>query len=125
MVNAGVAQGAPMYDLDGNPRDSSPDIGSYEVQPVSTENIFEDDKSLTLMPNPVVYKTNLTIDNNWTGDIEISILDVSGKQVKQISVTKTTEKQSFPIVVNELQKGVHFLLVRQEDRAISKRMIKL
>jgi len=31
-VDAGSAANAPEYDLLGNPRDSQPDVGAYEVQ---------------------------------------------------------------------------------------------
>ena len=125
LMNAGVAAGAPTTDLDGNPRDASPDIGSYEVQSVDAENIFEDDENLILMPNPVIYKTNLTIDNDWKGEITIDVLDISGKSVKQISISKTTQNQGFEIEAGGLEKGIYFLLLRQENKAISKRMVKL
>jgi len=31
-IDAGTPDGAPDYDIEGNPRDATPDIGAYEYQ---------------------------------------------------------------------------------------------
>jgi len=38
-IDAGTPDGAPLYDIEDNPRDEFPDMGAYEYLDVSTSNL--------------------------------------------------------------------------------------
>jgi len=125
-IEAGVADGAPLTDLDGNSRTGQVDIGAYEFQGnVSTKDVIEDDKSLKLTPNPVAFQTTLTVENDWNGEFELDIVNINGQLVENRSFTKTSGKQDFAIRVNQLPKGSYYLVLKNGINTISKRMIKL
>ncbi len=125
-IEAGVSAGAPPTDLDGNGRTGQTDIGAYEFQGnVSTKDIIEDDKNLKLTPNPVVFQTTLTVDNDWKGEFELDIININGQLLERKAFSKTSEKQDFAIRVNHLPKGSYYLVLKNGNQTISKRMIKL
>ena len=102
------------------------DIGAYEYQGmVNTTNIREDGKNLTLIPNPVAYKTTLTIENEWLGAFTLQIVDVQGKLLETQQLNKSYPSQNFVLRVDLLPKGALYLILDNGDEIISKRMIKL
>lgn len=126
LINAGVDTDAPTVDLDGNPRFNQVDIGAYEFQEmVNTQNVFEDDKNVTLVPNPVAFRTTMNIDNDWSGDFQLTILDVNGKILDVQQFNKSTEAQDFIVNVSHLPTGNLYLLLNNGESTLSKRMIKL
>lgn len=125
-IEAGVSAGAPTTDLDGNGRIGQTDIGAYEFQGnVSTKNIIEDDKNLKLTPNPVVFQTTLTVENDWKGEFELDIVNINGQLIERKSFTKTSKTQDFAIRVNHLPTGSYYLVLKNGIQTISKRMVKL
>ncbi len=125
-IEAGVSAGAPPTDLDGNARTGQTDIGAYEFQGnVSTKDIIEDDKNLKLTPNPVVFQTMLTVDNDWKGEFDLDIININGQLIESKSFSKNSETQDFALRVNHLPTGSYYLILKNGVQTISKRMIKL
>ncbi|MBK7853907.1 MAG: hypothetical protein IPJ79_02485 [Bacteroidetes bacterium] len=71
-INAGTFTGAPLIDLDGNPRNGNPDMGAYEALNTGIEDV--DGNPIAIYPNP---STNfLTINKHCR---KCYLTDVSGK----------------------------------------------
>jgi len=124
-INAGVADGAPTTDITGAPRDNMPDIGAYEfgVNAVK-EDVIENNGTLRIAPNPVEHTFQLTLNNDWKGNLMISIFDVKGVIVKQLPINKSATEFRQLISVEELVAGNYFLTASNGELMVVEQMIK-
>ncbi len=125
-VDAGIAAGAPLLDLDGLERVDEVDMGAYENQKLV--NVFEIRKEfgkLDLFPNPVVdADINVTFESDWRGDLEISILNMEGKVLFAEQVEKIESVFSKTYNVVNLPKGVYSLTITNGKFSNSKGFVK-
>lgn len=125
-IDAGVEEGAPAFDLDGNPRVDAVDIGAYENQKISNAaevSIF-DLKQLRLFPNPATAETSFQIDNPWKGDLIVRLVTTSGVEAGSWSIHKTANSQAFPIDVSSLPAAVYHLLVSDGKTLLGAHLVK-
>jgi len=124
--DAGVADGAPEFDILGNERVGAPDAGAYEWQMlISTETVIEDENALNIFPNPVKDQLNYQINDAIQGELSITIYDVTGKAV----MTWTTEKQEATWIdvvnVKALQRGAYNIFISNGKQAIGRSFVKM
>lgn len=81
--------------------------------------------SIQVFPNPVQDIVNIEIESEYTGDLNIEILDISGKQVlfKQ-QFTKSSMSFHTALQVNALSKGVYILKIMQGDESWLRKLVK-
>ncbi len=124
-VDAGESANAPPTDLDGNPRIGEVDAGSYEFDPSTSANTLNiDHAALEISPNPVADLFHYSLENNWTGRIELSIYSNDGRIVRKWSKDKheTLFQESFPI--QAIPAGNYRLVARLGDAIASQGFIK-
>jgi predicted outer membrane repeat protein len=124
-INNGIEEGAPETDILGNPRVGAPDAGAFENQDPLGIEIIQNQGQLTLMPNPAFDHTNLSLTNDWKGDIKISILNASGKMYMHSVLKKTSQDFLQNLDLNALNPGTYILIVQSENRKISTPFIKI
>ena len=126
-IDNGVTAGAPATDIDGNPRINAPDAGAYEFDPADfiKETVVDNEGFLTIKPNPVLSELNFEIDNNWTGNISTVVLDIRGQVIYSGTVNKVNEVQNFQTNVSNVSTGVYFLVIKQDNKAIVTRLVKM
>lgn len=79
-----------------------------------------DSNSFTVSPNPC--KDYLTISNSNNSELNsISITDLNGRTVKNISFNNVVEAQ---ISVTELAQGIYMLKINSENGSVTKKIIK-
>ena len=89
-VDAGIPDGAPLTDIEGNPRVGEVDMGAFENQTIS--NIFEERASLghlSIFPNPVSADSKILLESEWTGLMQIDIMNADGKVIYSHPVSYT------------------------------------
>ncbi|MDF1696773.1 MAG: choice-of-anchor Q domain-containing protein [Saprospiraceae bacterium] len=124
-INIGVTDGAPETDILGNPRVDAPDAGAYENQdPLSIE-VVENSGQMTLSPNPAETYTRISLSNDWTGMVNISILDQSGKLIQNSIKVKTGQDVTYEIPTNQLTTGNYILTVQANNQKIASQFIKI
>ncbi|MEE9439410.1 MAG: T9SS type A sorting domain-containing protein [Saprospiraceae bacterium] len=124
-IDNGLA-GAPEFDIFGNPRVGNPDSGAIENQdPTSIIEFLDNHGALSIFPNPVINKGQITLENNWRGTLVISLIDINGKVFSQKSYYKGEQTFSEYINTNPLDGGNYYLTVLNNNQIISVPFIKL
>ena len=106
-VDGGVAAGAPLTDLLGNPRIGLPDRGCYELGINSVKNAGFQLLSLQCSPNPATERTVLNLQNDRNGITEIIVWNLAGQRVGTYTVIKSSPELSFPIELGGWPAGTY------------------
>ena len=80
--------------------------------------------SLLIYPNPSHGIFKISFDTDNADDVEISIMDLSGKVIVQRSVSNFTGKFEDSIDLSEFADGSYLLRIESRDGAIVRRLIK-
>lgn len=118
-VDAGIPDGAPLTDIEGNPRVGEVDMGAYENQTLS--NVFEERASLgnlSIFPNPISADSKILLESEWTGLMQIDLMNADGKVIYSRQASKTSQDllEAFPQI--ELARGMYYLTI-SNDKAVS------
>jgi hypothetical protein len=82
--------------------------------------------SLTVFPNPTKDNIQVDFDMKKNALIHIQLMDISGKIVERFSRSFTEGKQSLPISIGNLSKGIYFLKMNSDEgRGVVKKIVKL
>jgi hypothetical protein len=125
-IDAGVTDGAPTTDIEGNMRDGMVDIGAYEfdiIESVDGE-IIANNGALKTFPNPVANDLQLTLDNNWTADLTVKIFNNRGQEVQTLQTAKFEDKLALTIPVSTLSTGAYYLTISNGTSVVVERMMK-
>uniref|UniRef100_UPI0005C6B305 T9SS type A sorting domain-containing protein n=1 Tax=Flexithrix dorotheae TaxID=70993 RepID=UPI0005C6B305 len=88
---------------------------------------LQKDKNRTLLvtyPNPFTEQISFELDNNFFGKVYISIIDIQGKNVKELAVNKQNLFIKKTLDLSSLRKGLYFLKINAGSNIISKKIIK-
>lgn len=109
-----AAQGGPTIDLDGNQRDASPDIGCYEYGASSAvSNVFNKIPSIQCIPNPASAYSIITAELLLLQDVEITILDETGKVKMHAAQPAHKGLNTWKLDVKDWPSGVYILRIKQ------------
>ncbi len=80
---------------------------------------------VALFPNPA--RTYLMVDvrSGFTGRINVSITDATGRRVRELLVDKASNLHRMRLDVSELASGTYQLQVIEEDRQVIEQFVKL
>jgi hypothetical protein len=102
--------------LDGDPHAGSvlwiDDVSTVLLTGV--EQILEEDKSMTIFPNPVKNKLHITTDLEFT---KIYLMDIEGKKVKQF------EENEKVLDVSSISQGVYFIRAETTMETFTQKVI--
>ncbi|MEO7989249.1 MAG: M43 family zinc metalloprotease [Chryseolinea sp.] len=80
--------------------------------------------SVSLYPNPGQGSLNISIENNFIGDVDIHILSIIGNDISQsITLKKESKKLSHTINTSYLQPGVYLIKINLGGRRVTKKWI--
>ncbi len=125
-INMGIATDAPPFDIEGTPRYGEVDMGAYEY--IDPTNVAEADPNINgidLFPNPAKAYTNLQLNNDWEGELQVHIFDVTGKLVISKTFEKMNNSQSFELRLDNLQRGFYEAYIIFNKEQFSSKLIKL
>ena len=103
---------------------------SFNVMIFKNNSIGVEENKLTsnhvkIVPNPVTSGNpfTLVLDELLSGDVEISIHDLTGKMVKSQRFTKTTPVETITLFTDYLSKGLYVLKVVNNGKAGAQKLI--
>ena len=105
----GFAVGTSGYVISGYNGDWSTYIENWGFTPTTTGIPENKNQLISVIPNPVKDVLSLSLNNDYTGNIEIDVYDLSGRSVFNQTITKRNQYQLYSINLENLNKGVHFL----------------
>jgi hypothetical protein len=124
-IDAGVENGAPDTDIEGNPRIGAVDIGAYEFDPTSNVGtILPNDGILNIFPNPVHNITQLELTNEWTGEIEVQFYNALGQETKIIRFEKGVGNFLQRLDLSDLRNGLYDVVVSNGTQAVVQKLTK-
>ncbi|MFT5913459.1 MAG: hypothetical protein ACI9XO_005006, partial [Paraglaciecola sp.] len=81
----------------------------------ATENYFLNTNTVQIFPNPNKGVFQLMIDNTLQKEVQVSILDLTGKTVFLSDFwQKDSESAAFEVILNEISAGTYFLKIQQD-----------
>ncbi|GIK59816.1 MAG: T9SS type A sorting domain-containing protein [Ignavibacteriota bacterium] len=121
------SKGLPWTDINGNPRDSSPDLGAYEY--TETHGDLGSNSSYTLSqnyPNPFNPTTAIEYYTAKSSQVKLVVYDMIG-QIVQTLVNGEKASGSYEVVFNgnNLTSGVYFYRLEIANFAETKKMMLL
>lgn len=79
--------------------------------------------SISIRPNPSFGTINLVISGLKTGEVTVSIMDLSGKNVFLETFTTTGNKVSRKIDLSTFQRGIYFVKVKTDTQVKTEKLI--
>ena len=86
------------------------------------ENI--ESNGISIYPNPANSEINIKLTPSDSENTMVNITDVTGKVIKTVKITNTTETQTISIELDELSNGVYFVEVITDNSREVKKFIK-
>ncbi len=115
------------YDVDGIQCIASTS-GARMAAPVTSNTITvapAGRQSLNVFPNPAEDRISLSIGGAKEGQaLQISIVDVTGREMKSISVTPETSQQMFELTCDGMDAGMYFVQVSGKNFNQTKKFMK-
>ena len=91
----------------------------------STGNLSKVDFDLRLLANPVGNQLPIRIESPTSKNLDITILDLSGKVALQTEERVAQGENNINIELSELNKGVYFLKMSDDKGFVTKKLLKL
>lgn len=87
-------------------------------------NTLDENITLDIVPNPVEDVINLQTISPNTGDYELILTDIAGRQVYSESFLMPQGKGNSPIFVDQLQAGLYFLHLSGNGKIVTRQIVK-
>jgi len=89
----------------------NPNQTFYEYTTSVSEINNEETPMLTVYPNPAISTATIVLNLSNTADVNVVIIDMSGRIVKSVFAGKKTGAQSFEVNVEDMNSGLYFVVV--------------
>jgi len=124
-IDAGVNEGAPNKDIDGNSRDGNPDIGAYEANAATSIFQLETlDGEWKIYGNPTSDLFKATWNSQTRGTVFYRILDLSGSIIHQTQIEKKSELLELDFSARHLPAGNYKAQLIHQNKLTSVGFIK-
>ncbi|MEO9257195.1 MAG: M43 family zinc metalloprotease [Crocinitomicaceae bacterium] len=98
--------------------------GGIANDPLSINELQNTISDFNLYPNPTVGDLNVMISIPQAMNFEVSVLDLSGKQLQSHSIQGQSGVNNVVLDVNSLSKGMYFIQVTSSNGKITKQFIR-
>ena len=125
-VDKGIPTNAPLTDINGDPRLGVLDIGAIEhFIAVNTQQALLIENNFDVYPNPVRETLRFSLENNWAGDVQFSVVNTLGQVMQNFTMAKNQDKMIEQINLNNLPTGNYVLVARFGNEEVYEIIVKL
>ncbi|GJQ61568.1 MAG: hypothetical protein SCALA702_06210 [Melioribacteraceae bacterium] len=78
-----------------------------------------------LYPNPFNSTTNITFSIPYSGEVELKIFDITGREIESISKHYAKGTHKIPLSMNEAASGVYFVSLLYKSLKVSRKIVLL
>jgi hypothetical protein len=122
LVNGGVANAlVPLFDIQGTPRGTTPDIGAYEAFPTSvTQPIENSSLQLEFFPNPTANVLNIRNTDATITTFQVLVSDMTGRVITGAAFNGNVNS----LDMTRMPAGVYNLQLIVNGNVYSKQVVK-
>jgi Secretion system C-terminal sorting domain len=91
-------------------------------KPVTDAVLIKEKATAKLYPNPVKNKVELEVKGFEQGQIQVQIIDVNGKKIRDDQRFLFTGNENITLMFS-LQPGIYFVVIRQAKRLVKMKMV--
>ena len=95
-----------------------------EVLYVTATDDYQELQGVTFFPNPFGDVLNYEIDNEYIGELELSVLDLSGRLIKNENIQKQQLNYTDQLTLTDLSKGMYLIRIQSDNLSKNLRVIK-
>ena len=92
------------------------------LKPAPDSSLLKEKASLKLFPNPAKNKAELEVNGFEPGIVKLQIIDINGKVLSDDQRLLVNGNENI-VLMFSLQPGIYFILVKQKDRSVKKKMV--
>ena len=101
----------------------APDSVKNSLQKVAADTATAKEKaSVKLFPNPAKNKAELEVKGFEAGTIQLQIVDINGKLLRDDQRLMVSGNESM-VIMFSLQPGIYFIVLKQKNRSVKKKMV--
>ena len=127
-IDAGIDAGVTSeFDIIGNMRiqGGRVDIGAYEGPFVSSsKEMIVDNSAMSIFPNPVKDLANIKLENDWTGELTLRMVNALGQEVYSENIEKHTSADKWPIDLSNMPSGVYSISISNGEKIMMRQLVK-
>ena len=125
-VDKGIATNAPLTDVNGDPRLGILDMGAIEYFiTVNTQQTLLVENNFDVYPNPVRETLSFSLENNWIGDVQFSVVNTLGQVMQNFIMAKNQDTMIEQINLNNLPAANYVLVARFGNEEVYEIIVKL
>jgi hypothetical protein len=110
------------YEATANKKIEVCDTGGFGV---GIHEIQNQQGDVTVFPNPSRGNCRITLNEKWQGDIQMSVRDVSGKEVFATNFESNGQKRELPFDFSQLSSGLYFIHFKSAENSVAVKWTKL
>jgi len=115
----GICKGFAQNSAGGIMTDS---LKTVTQKPVSDTLSAKEKATVKLFPNPVKNRAALEVKGFEPGLIELQIIDISGKRVRDDQRLLVSGNENI-VMMFSLQPGIYFIVLKQKNKTVKKKML--
>ncbi|PTX18437.1 putative secreted protein (Por secretion system target) [Pontibacter mucosus] len=92
---------------------------------LSADELLVAGTSIKVFPNPTPGAVNLYLESDYRGQVQLQVLDVTGRVVYRESLAKTQEVWQQPLPLHTMPGGLYFLHLRAGDTYQVQKLVKV
>jgi len=101
----------------------TPDSVKAASKKTAADSLLASNKaSVKLFPNPAKNKAELEVNGFEPGLVKLQVIDINGKLLRDDQRLLVTGNENI-VIMFALQPGIYFILVKQKDKLVKKKMI--